>query len=313
MAPLEPILQDNKDRFVIFPVKHHDIWDLYKQIEANFWTTEHIDLQAATAEDYQKLSAGEQTFIRHQLTFFATTNGIISEILTKKVENEVQYPEAKSFYKFQLMMEQIHLETYSMLIETYLKDAQEKNQIFEAPEAFKKKMQWIQKWEKSGPFAERLVAFAAVQDIFFSGAICSLFWLKKQEHMPMLTFTTELISRDQVNFSNFAVHLHNNHLLNKVPKKRIQEIILEAHNLERELTDKILQPGLMGIDPETMLQYLDYIADGLLVKLGCDKAFGVDNPFDLMQNEESKDALLQKRVGALQKAGTNQKNINKLS
>ena len=220
-APVEPILEENEDRFVIFPIKHHDLWEWYKKCEACFWTAEEIDLHQDLSDWNNKLSADEQYFIKHILAFFAASDGIVNENLAENFVNEVQYSEAKFFYGFQIMMENIHSETYSLLIDTYVKDEKEKDILFKAIENFpaiKKKADWALKWIDSPSFAERLIAFAAVEGIFFSGAFCSIFWLKKRGLMPGLTFSNELISRDEGMHCDYAVHLHNKHLVNKVPK-----------------------------------------------------------------------------------------------
>ncbi|MGB7843576.1 MAG: ribonucleotide-diphosphate reductase subunit beta, partial [Salinimicrobium sp.] len=286
MSQLEPILQENKDRFVIFPVKHHDIWDWYKKMEASFWTAEEIVLQQDLIHWNQKLTADERDFIKHILAFFAASNGIVNENQARNFVNEVQYSEAKFFYGFQIMMENIHSETYSLLFDTYVKDEKEKNKLFKAigvSRATQKKAQWAQKWTDSNSFAERLIAFAAVEEIFFAGAFCSIFWLKKRGLMPGLTFSNELISRDKGIHCDFAVHLHNNHLVNKVAKERVREIILDALELEREFITGSLPASLIGMNSQLMTRYLEFVADRLLVGLKCEKEFGTANPFDFME------------------------------
>ena len=208
----EPLLQENKDRFVIFPIEHHDIWEWYKKCEASFWTAEEIDLHQDLNDWSSKLNDDERFFIKHILAFFAASDGIVNENLAENFVNEVQYSEAKFFYGFQIMMENIHSETYSLLIDTYVKDDKEKDTLFKAIENFpaiKKKAAWALKWIESDSFAERLIAFAGVEGIFFSGSFCSIFWLKKRGLMPGLTFSNELISRDEGVHCDFAVHLHN--------------------------------------------------------------------------------------------------------
>ena len=308
MSQLEPILQENKDRFVIFPIKHHDIWDWYKKMEASFWTAEEIDLHQDLTDWNQKITADERYFIKHILAFFAASDGIVNENLAENFVNEVQYSEAKFFYGFQIMMENIHSETYSLLIDTYVKDEKEKNQLFKAIEVFpaiQKKAHWALKWIESDSFAERLIAFAAVEGIFFSGAFCSIFWLKKRGLMPGLTFSNELISRDEGVHCDFAVHLHNNHLVNKVSKERIREIIVDALNIEREFITESLPVSLIGMNSKLMTQYLEFVADRLLVELECEKEFGTANPFDFMDmiNLQGKTNFFEKRVGEYQKAG----------
>jgi ribonucleoside-diphosphate reductase beta chain len=232
----------------------------------------------------------------------------VNENLAENFVNEVQYAEAKFFYGFQIMMENIHSETYSLLIDTYVKDEKEKDQLFRALEVFpaiKKKAEWALKWIESDSFAERLIAFAAVEGIFFSGAFCSIFWLKKRGLMPGLTFSNELISRDEGVHCDFAVHLHNNHLVNKVPKERIREILVDALNIEREFITESLPASLIGMNSKLMTQYLEFVTDRLLVELDCEKEYGTANPFDFMDmiNLQGKTNFFEKRVGEYQKAG----------
>jgi ribonucleoside-diphosphate reductase beta chain len=308
MSAIEPILQENKNRFVIFPIKHHDIWEWYKKMEASFWTAEEIDLHQDLSDWENKLSADEKYFVKHILAFFAASDGIVNENLAENFVNEVQYAEAKFFYGFQIMMENIHSETYSLLIDTYVKDEVEKNQLFKALEFFpaiKKKADWAMKWIESDSFAERLIAFAAVEGIFFSGAFCAIFWLKKRGLMPGLTFSNELISRDEGVHCDFAVHLHNHHLINKVPKNRIKEIIVDALNIEREFITESLPVSLIGMNAVLMTQYLEFVADRLLVELGCDREYNSSNPFDFMDmiSLQGKTNFFEKRVAEYQKAG----------
>jgi ribonucleoside-diphosphate reductase beta chain len=308
MSKVEPILQENKNRFVIFPIKHHDIWEWYKKMEASFWTAEEIDLSQDLNDWNNKLSNDEKYFIKHILAFFAASDGIVNENLAENFVNEVQYAEAKFFYGFQIMMENIHSETYSLLIDTYVKDEAEKDQLFNAIEVFpaiKKKADWAIKWIESDSFAERLIAFAAVEGIFFSGAFCSIFWLKKRGLMPGLTFSNELISRDEGVHSDFAVHLHNHHLVNKVPKARIREIIVEALRIEREFVTESLPVSLIGMNAGLMTQYLEFVTDRLLVELGCDREYNTSNPFDFMDmiSLQGKTNFFEKKVAEYQKAG----------
>jgi ribonucleoside-diphosphate reductase beta chain len=320
MSAVEPILQENKDRFVIFPIKHHDIWEWYKKSEASFWTAEEIDLHQDLSDWTTKLNDDERFFIKHILAFFAASDGIVNENLAENFVNEVQYSEAKFFYGFQIMMENIHSETYSLLIDTYVKDEKEKDQLFHALDNFpaiKKKADWAIKWIDSPSFAERLIAFAAVEGIFFSGAFCSIFWLKKRGLMPGLTFSNELISRDEGVHCDFAVHLHNHHLINKVPKDRIREIIVEALDIEREFITESLPASLIGMNSKLMTQYLEFVTDRLLGELGCDKEYNTSNPFDFMDmiSLQGKTNFFEKRVAEYQKAGvTNMdKESNKIS
>ncbi|MBK0371101.1 ribonucleotide-diphosphate reductase subunit beta [Flavobacterium agrisoli] len=308
MSQIEPILQENKNRFVIFPIKHHDIWEWYKKMEASFWTAEEIDLHQDLSDWNNKLSNEERYFIKHILAFFAASDGIVNENLAENFVNEVQYAEAKFFYGFQIMMENIHSETYSLLIDTYVKDDAEKDELFNALEVFpaiKKKAEWALKWIESDSFAERLIAFAAVEGIFFSGAFCSIFWLKKRGLMPGLTFSNELISRDEGVHCDFAVHLHNHHLVNKVPVERIKEIIVDALNIEREFITESLPVSLIGMNATLMTQYLEFVADRLLVELGCERVYNSANPFDFMDmiSLQGKTNFFEKRVGEYQKAG----------
>jgi ribonucleoside-diphosphate reductase beta chain len=308
MAQVEPILQENKNRFVIFPIKHHDIWEFYKSMEASFWTAEEIDLSQDLNDWNNKLSDDERYFVKHILAFFAASDGIVNENLAENFVNEVQYAEAKFFYGFQIMMENIHSETYSLLIDTYVKDEAEKDDLFNALEVFpaiKKKADWALKWIESDSFAERLIAFAAVEGIFFSGAFCSIYWLKKRGLMPGLTFSNELISRDEGVHCDFAVHLHNHHLVNKVPKERIRSIIVDALNIEREFITESLPVSLIGMNAVLMTQYLEFVADRLLVELGCDREYNTTNPFDFMDmiSLQGKTNFFEKKVAEYQKAG----------
>jgi ribonucleoside-diphosphate reductase beta chain len=308
MSQIEPILQENKNRFVIFPIKHHDIWEWYKKMEASFWTAEEIDLHQDLTDWNNKLNDDERYFIKHILAFFAASDGIVNENLAENFVNEVQYAEAKFFYGFQIMMENIHSETYSLLIDTYVKDEAEKAELFNALEVFPaiaKKAEWALKWIESDSFAERLIAFAAVEGIFFSGAFCSIYWLKKRGLMPGLTFSNELISRDEGVHCDFAVHLHNHHLVNKVPKDRIKEIIVDALDIERQFVTESLPVSLIGMNAGLMTQYLEFVADRLLVELGCERVYGSANPFDFMDmiSLQGKTNFFEKRVAEYQKSG----------
>jgi len=304
----EPILKENPNRFVLFPIEHNDIWDIYKKAEASFWTAEEIDLHQDASDWENKLTEEERYFIKHILAFFAASDGIVNENLAENFVNEVQYTEAKFFYGFQIMMENIHSETYSLLIDTYVKDPAERHQLFNAIdnfEAIKKKADWALRWIKSPSFAERLVAFAAVEGIFFSGSFCSIFWMKKRGLMPGLTFSNELISRDEGMHCDFAVHLHNQHLVNKVPKDRITQILMEALDIEREFITESLPVDLIGMNCRLMVQYLEFVTDRLLGELGCDRVFNRENPFDFMDmiSLEGKTNFFEKRVSDYRKAG----------
>src|SRR5690606_14172880 len=289
-------------------VLFRSLWQFYKKAEGSFWTAEEIDLVADLHDWNHKLNDDERHFIKHVLAFFAASDGIVNENLAENFVKEVQYSEAKFFYGFQIMMENIHSETYSLLIDTYVKDEKEKNQLFNAIDTFpaiKKKADWALKWIESPSFAERLIAFAAVEGIFFSGAFCSIFWLKKRGLMPGLTFSNELISRDEGVHCDFAVHLHNNHLVNKVPKERIKEIIVDALNIEREFITESLPVSLIGMNAKLMTQYMEFVTDRLLVELECEKVYNASNPFDFMDmiSLQGKTNFFEKRVSEYQKAG----------
>ena len=304
----EPLLKENKGRFVLFPIQHDDIWNYYKKAEASFWTAEEIDLHQDLTDWNNKLTDDERYFIKHVLAFFAASDGIVNENLAENFVNEVQYTEAKFFYGFQIMMENIHSETYSLLIDTYIKDPKEADKLFNAIETFdaiKKKAEWALRWIESPSFAERLIAFAAVEGIFFSGSFCSIFWLKKRGLMPGLTFSNELISRDEGLHCDFAVHLHNNHLIQQVPQERIKEIIIDALDIEREFILESLPVRLIGMNSNLMAQYLEFVTDRLLVELGCEKVYNSTNPFDFMEmiSLQGKTNFFEKRVGEYQKAG----------
>jgi ribonucleoside-diphosphate reductase beta chain len=308
MSFKEPILQPNDNRFVIFPIQHDDLWEWYKKQQACFWTAEEIDLHADIVDWNTKLTDDERYFIKHILAFFAASDGIVNENLAENFVNEVQYSEAKFFYGFQIMMENVHSETYSLLIDTYVKDSVEKDRLFRAIEVFpaiKKKADWALKWIESDSFAERLIAFAAVEGIFFSGAFCSIFWLKKRGLLPGLTFSNELISRDEGMHADFAVHLHNNHIVNRVSPERIREILIDALNIEREFITESLPASLIGMNSKLMTQYLEFVTDRLLLEFGCDKEFDATNPFDFMEmiSLEGKTNFFEKRVSEYQKAG----------
>jgi ribonucleoside-diphosphate reductase beta chain len=303
----EPILRENKDRFVLFPIKHNEIWQFYKQSEASFWTAEEIDLSADLVDWNEKLNNDERHFIKHVLAFFAASDGIVNENLAVNFMNEVQYPEARCFYGFQIMMENIHSETYSLLIDTYIKDTAEKSKLFHAIEtvpAVKRKAEWALRWIEKGSFQERLVAFAAVEGIFFSGSFCSIFWLKKRGLMPGLSFSNELISRDEGLHCDFACLLYKD-LLNKLPEARVKEIISSAVEIEKEFVTDALPVSLIGMNAGMMQQYIEFVADRLLVALGCSKHFNASNPFDFMemQSLQGKTNFFEKKVAEYQKAG----------
>lgn len=309
----EKILQENPNRFVIFPIEHPDLWDLYKKQQACIWTAEEIDLSQDLNDWRNILNEDEKYFIKNILAFFAASDGIVNENLAENFVKEVQYSEAKFFYGFQIMMENIHSETYSLLIDTYIQEQEEKNMLFKAIDtipAVKKKAEWALKWIQSPHFQERLIAFAAVEGIFFSGSFCSIFWLKKRGLMPGLSFSNELISRDEGMHCDFAVHLHNNHIINKVSQDRIKEILTSALEIEKEFITESLPVRLIGMNSELMIQYLEFVTDRLLVDLGCSRVYNSENPFDFMANIalQGKTNFFEKRVGEYQKAGIMNKN-----
>jgi ribonucleoside-diphosphate reductase beta chain len=308
MTHQEPILEENKNRFVLFPIQHNDIWSFYKKAEASFWTAEEIDLSPDLIDWENKLNDDERHFVKHVLAFFAASDGIVNENLAENFLSEVQYTEAKFFYGFQVAMENIHSETYSLLIDTYIKDTKEKNHLFNAMdtlECVKKKAEWALRWIDKGSFAERLVAFAAVEGIFFSGSFCSIFWLKKRGLMPGLTFSNELISRDEGLHCDFACLLYNSHVINKLSKEDVRKIITDAVEIEKEFVTDALPVRLIGMNSDLMGQYIEFVADRLLTELGNEKVYNVANPFDFMDmiSIQGKTNFFEKRVGEYQKAG----------
>jgi len=303
----EPILKENKDRFVLFPIRHHDIWKYYKQAEASFWTAEEIDL-SQDLRDWEAMNDGERHFISHVLAFFAASDGIVNENLAEHFVSEVQYTEAKFFYGFQIAIENIHSETYSLLIDTYVKDAREKDKLFNAIDTMdcvKKKADWALRWIDQGNFQERLIAFAAVEGIFFSGSFCSIFWLKKRGLMPGLTFSNELISRDEGLHCDFACHLYTEHVVGKLPEQTVTDIIRDAVAIEKEFVTDALPVNLIGMNAVQMCQYIEFVADRLLDELGCKKIYNATNPFDFMDmiSLRGKTNFFEKRVAEYQKAG----------
>ncbi len=310
----EPILKENKDRFVLFQIVHNDIWEYYKKAEASFWTAEEIDLSQDQI-DWERMTDDERHFIKHVLAFFAASDGIVNENLAENFVSEVQYTEAKFFYGFQIAIENIHSETYSLLIDTYVKDPKEKDVLFHAIdtlELVKKKAEWALKWIENASFQERLIAFAAVEGIFFSGSFCSIFWLKKRGLMPGLTFSNELISRDEGLHCDFACLLFNNHIVNKIPSERVTAIITEAVTIEKEFVTEALPVKLIGMNADLMCQYIEFVADRLLMELGCPPVYNSSNPFDFMEmiSLQGKTNFFEKRVGEYQKAGVMNKSEN---
>ncbi|MEZ2442525.1 ribonucleoside-diphosphate reductase small subunit [Chitinophaga sp. RCC_12] len=302
----EILLKENKDRFVLLPIKYPKIWEQYKKHEASFWTAEEIDL-SSDLKDWAGLNDGERHFISHVLAFFAASDGIVNENLAVNFMSEVQIPEARCFYGFQIMMENIHSETYALLIDTYIKDGTEKDRLFHAIDtvpAVKKKAEWALRWIENGNFAERLVAFAAVEGIFFSGSFCSIFWLKKRGLMPGLTFSNELISRDEGLHCEFACLLYSM-LENKLSEEQVHGIIRDAVSYEKEFITEALPVGLIGMNAELMSQYIEFVADRWIGELGYNKIFNASNPFDFMEmiSLQGKTNFFEKRVGDYQKSG----------
>ncbi|MES2733005.1 MAG: ribonucleoside-diphosphate reductase small subunit [Bacteroidota bacterium] len=303
----EKLLQENPNRFVLFPIQNNDIWQMYKQAEASFWTAEEIDL-SQDMKDWEQMNDGEKHFVSHVLAFFAASDGIVNENLAVNFMSEVQLPEAKCFYGFQIMMENIHSETYSLLIDTYIRDSKEKDRLFNALEtvpAVAKKGNWALKWISSESFTERLIAFAAVEGIFFSGSFCSIFWLKKRGLMPGLSFSNQLISRDEGLHCDFACLLYNKYLTNKLSQERVHEIIIDAVNIEQEFVTDALPVSLIGMNAELMNQYIEFVADRLLLELGYEKYYNATNPFDFMEmiSLQGKTNFFENRVAEYQKAG----------
>ena len=303
----EPILQDNKDRFVLFPIKHHDMWQMYKKAEASFWTAEEIDLSQDLTDWNNKLTDDEKYFIKHVLAFFAASDGIVNENLAVNFMQEVQYPEARCFYGYQIMIENIHSETYSLLIDTYIKDPAEKNKLFNAIETVPcvtQKAEWALRWISNGNFNERLVAFAAVEGIFFSGSFCSIFWLKKRGLMPGLSFSNELISRDEGLHCDFACLIYTQ-LVHQLGSQKVTQIIIDAVEIEKQFVTDALPVKLIGMNAELMCQYIEFVADRLLVSLGCSKHYNTSNPFDFMEliSLQNKTNFFEKRVAEYQKSG----------
>ncbi|KAL8933531.1 MAG: hypothetical protein Q9211_005732 [Gyalolechia sp. 1 TL-2023] len=314
----EPLLQENPQRFVLFPIKYHEIWQMYKKAEASFWTAEEIDLSKDMHDWNNRINDDEKFFISHILAFFAASDGIVNENLVERFSGEVQIPEARCFYGFQIMMENIHSETYSLLIDSYIKEQKQRAYLFNAIETIpciRKKADWAIKWiqDKNSTFAQRLVAFAAVEGIFFSGAFASIFWLKKRGLMPGLTFSNELISRDEGLHTDFACLLFS-HLNNRPSKQAVQDVITEAVSIEQEFLTDALPCALLGMNATLMKQYIEFVADRLLLALGNQKVYNSSNPFDFMESISlaGKTNFFEKRVGDYQKSGvmasTNKKN-----
>ncbi|RIA99228.1 ribonucleoside-diphosphate reductase subunit [Glomus cerebriforme] len=305
----EPLLKPNPRRFVLFPIQFHEIWQMYKKAEASFWTVEEVDLSKDMNDWEYKLNNDEKHFISHVLAFFAASDGIVNENLVERFSNEVQIPEARCFYGFQIMIENIHSEMYSLLIDTYIKEPSQRQYLFEAIETIpciRKKADWALRWisDKESSFAERLIAFAAVEGIFFSGAFASIFWLKKRGMMPGLTFSNELISRDEGLHCDFACLLFS-HLRTRPSIKTVEAIITEAVTIEQEFLTEALPVNLIGMNANLMKMYIEFVADRLLVALGGKKYYNSENPFDFMDliSLQGKTNFFEKRVSDYQKAG----------
>nr|XP_043617773.1 ribonucleoside-diphosphate reductase small chain [Erigeron canadensis] len=304
--PEEPLLAPNPDRFCMFPIQYPQIWEMYKKAEASFWTAEEVDL-SEDQRHWDALTDGERHFITHVLAFFAASDGIVLENLAGRFMKEVQVAEARAFYGFQIAIENIHSEMYSLLLESYIKDSNEKNRLFRAIETIpcvEKKANWALKWiDGSETFAERIIAFACVEGIFFSGSFCAIFWLKKRGLMPGLTFSNELISRDEGLHCDFACLLYSL-LKMKLSEERVKGIIADAVNIEREFVCEALPCALVGMNGDLMSVYIEYVADRLLGALGYSKMYNVQNPFDWMEliSLQGKTNFFEKRVGEYQKA-----------
>mmetsp|Transcript_8392 Transcript_8392/g.19203 ORF Transcript_8392/g.19203 Transcript_8392/m.19203 type:complete len:375 (-) Transcript_8392:222-1346(-) len=304
----EPLLMEDKSRFVLFPIKQPDIWDMYKKAEASFWTAEEIDL-SDDAKFWAKMTDKEKFFVSHVLAFFAASDGIVNENLAMNFSSEVQSSEARCFYGFQIAIENIHSEVYSLLIDTYVKDVEKKAHLLNAIETVpcvQKKANWALRWcnRDYASFAERIVAFAAVEGIFFSGSFCAIFWLKKRGMMPGLCFSNELISRDEGLHCDFACLIYSK-LVNKLPPARVAEIVRDAVAIECEFISEALPVELIGMNSGLMSKYIEFCADRLLQALGCEKHFGTQNPFDWMEmiSLQGKTNFFEKRVSEYSKAG----------
>lgn len=298
----EPILTPDDNRFVMFPIKYDDIWAMYKKQIDCFWRAEEIDL-SKDLNHWETLTADEKHFVSMILAFFAASDGIVLENLAQRFMSDVQISEARAFYGFQIAMENIHSQTYSLLIETYIKDKEQKHKLFNAIENYpciKKKSDWAQRWinDNRSSFATRLVAFACIEGIFFSGSFCSIFWLKKRGLMPGLTFSNELISRDEALHCEFAILLYSK-LEKKVAKTKIHDIIKECVEIETEFICEALPCKLIGMNSELMTQYIQFVADRLCVQLGYPKIYNATNPFAFMEliSIEGKTNFFERKVG----------------
>ncbi|KAJ8267602.1 hypothetical protein COCON_G00127740 [Conger conger] len=304
----EPLLKENPRRFVIFPIQYHDIWKMYKQAQASFWTVEEVDL-SKDLNHWDSLKPDEKHFISHVLAFFAASDGIVNENLVQRFSQEVQVPEARSFYGFQILIENVHSEMYGMLINTYVRDLKERDYLFNAIQTMpcvKRKADWALQWisDTKSTFGERIVAFAAVEGIFFSGSFAAIYWLKKRGLMPGLTYSNELISRDEGLHCNFACLLYS-YLVKKPSADRVKDVITEAVSIEQEFLTKALPVDLIGMNCTLMRQYIEFVADRLLTDLGLSKVYHAENPFDFMESIslEGKTNFFEKRVAEYQRLG----------
>ncbi|PKI82535.1 ribonucleoside-diphosphate reductase [Malassezia vespertilionis] len=305
----EPLLIENTRRFVLFPIRYHEIWQMYKKAEASFWTAEEIDLSKDLHDWDNRMNDSERHFVSHVLAFFAASDGIVNENLLERFSGEVQVAEARCFYGFQIMMENIHSETYSLLIDTYIREPKQREFLFNAIETIpvvKRKADWALRWinDQRASFSERLIAFAAVEGIFFSGSFASIFWLKKRGLMPGLSFSNELISRDEGLHTDFACLLFG-HLRKRAHPDTVNRIITEAVTIEQSFLTDALPVSLIGMNARLMCQYIEFVADRLLVALGNEKHYNVTNPFDFMENIslQGKANFFERRVADYAKAG----------
>lgn len=304
---IEPILIENQKRYVLFPIEHKDLFDMYKKAEASFWTVEEVDL-SRDLKDWESLKDGERHFIKYVLAFFAASDGIVNENLVEKIYSKVQYPEARQFYSFQICMEAIHSEMYSLLIDTYIKNPAERDEAFKAIEkipSIQKKANWAKKWilKDNLMFGVRIIAFACVEGILFSSSFASIFWLKKRGLMPGLTFSNEFISRDEGMHTDFACLIYSKYIKNKIPKDKVIMIVKQSVDIEKEFVNEALPFRLLGMNCELMSQYVEYVADRLLYDLIGEKYYNVKNPFDFMNliSLEGKTNFFEKKVSEYRK------------
>tara|TARA_B100000575_G_C23092078_1_gene629654 strand:- start:451 stop:1425 length:975 start_codon:yes stop_codon:yes gene_type:complete len=304
---LEPLLTETKNRHVIFPIQYNDVWSMYKKHVSTYWTVEEIDF-SKDGKDWETLSQDEQYFIKNVLAFFAASDGIVNENLVLNFMSEIKVPEVLAFYSFQNAIETVHSETYSLLIDTYIKEDEEKNRLLNAVETIpciKKKADWAMKWieSKEDNFATRLIAFACIEGIFFSGAFCSIYWLKERGLMHGLTFSNELISRDESLHTEFAILLYS-HIVNKLSEEKVHNIIKDAVAIEKEFIIDSLPCRLLGMNSDLMSQYIEFVSDRIALQLGYNKIYNVNNPFDFMDRIglEDKQNFFEVRVSNYSKA-----------